>query len=577
MNTTNRDLKQKNLWEGDDVNLHKGDTSRNTYSSNSGSNGKRTKNNERSNSMANECKNSFHVEDFPRSNNNMNIYYGNEEVVTDNAINNDDDIFGSGGNNFLNKNLTTVNLSDMKRGGGPPQGISNSNGIANFDDNFSVAGYNAYSQNNHTASPLNFLTVQGVANEMIIGSNESGDRGYPNNNNDMYHQRHLLEEKFTGAQVHQINFTKVPSGKMNIINLSDKENDDDWGLETSSRSSLEGGGDNSFHMFPFSKSINRIRTKLLCYYDVDSDVIIYRCMCAMLPYLNVDKAYDSVDYLDDIERNAREGSAGRSHEDNHNGKSSDKNYGINNGSNDSGNNGTNNRLAGADENEVDDENANIRRISNVNDAFDYYDNKLSLERNPDVYGFVWVNMFISFIIFFLFNWKNIFSGDSLDVDFTSPDGTTLSSEEINNQAYITQNKLNILYTTLIFLYLFNTLTPLSIYIANIIVTKRVFPIRLSFLISLMSYNNIILLPLIFFYKFTLIKSSLSFILFICSALRFFIFAYYMMSSLFYIHKYTIRTFRNNFSDNVIYVYYGIFSFSYLLLYLQLRNHIFNYL
>ncbi|CAG9479962.1 conserved Plasmodium protein, unknown function [Plasmodium vivax] len=572
MNTSNSDLKKENLWDGHDVSLHKGDTSRNTYSNNSGSNGKKTKKkkNEKSNFLANEYKDTFHVEGLPTRNNNVNIYYGNEEDVNHSAINDDDDIFGSGGNTFLNKNLTTVNLSDMKRGGGPPHGTSNSNGIANFDGSFGVAAYSGYNLSNNTGSPLNLSIAQGVANQMGSAANESGSRGYHSNKSGMYHQRGPLEQEFNAGDVHETPLGNVPSGKMNIINLSDNENDDDWGVETASRSSLEGGGNNSFDLFPFFKSLNRIRTKLLCYYDVDSDVIIYRCMCALLPYLKVDKSYDSMDSLDDIEKNAGEASAGRSRRDQRNGRSGVKGGSKSGGNNYGSNGGSNDGVASADENEADDENANIRKISNVNDAFDYYDNKLSIEGNPDLYGFVWVNIFISFTIFFLFNWKNIFFGDS-------PDGATSSSEETNNQAYVTQNKLNILYTTLIFLYLFNTQTPLLIYVTNFFVTKRVFPIRLSFLISLMSYNNVILFPLILLYKFTLINTSLSFVLFLCSALRFFIFAYYMMSSLFYIHKYTIRTFRNNFSDNVIYMYYGIFCLSYLLLYLQLRNYIFSYL
>ncbi|ANQ06693.1 Uncharacterized protein PCOAH_00012320 [Plasmodium coatneyi] len=565
MNTPNRDLKEKNLWDSNDVNLHKGDTSRKAYSNSRGSNAKKTKKNERSNFMANEYKDTFHVENPPRSTNNVNIYYGNEEDVIDSAINDEDDFFGSGANSSLNKNLTTVNLSDVKRGRGPPQGISNSNGIASFDGSLSVASYNGYNINNNTGSPLNFSNTHGVSNQMIIGANGTGIRRYHSNNSDMYHQRTPLEQKFNAGEVHEMNFRNMPSGKMNIFNLSDNENNDNWGGVTASRSSLEDGGNNSFDLLPFFKSLKGISTKLLCYYDVDSDVIIYRCMCALLPYLNVDKSYDYMDGLDDLEKNTCQRSTRRSHKNKGHGKSADKYYGSNNGA------------ASADENEVDDENANIRKISHMNDAFDYYDNKLSIERNPDLYGFVWVNIFISFTIFFLFNWKNIFFGVSSDVDFTPSDGTTLSSEEINNQAYITQNKLNIFYTTLIFLYLFNTLTPLSIYMTNFIVTKRVFPIRLPFLISLMSYNNIILFPLIFFYKFTLIKTNLSFILFFCSVFRFFIFAHYMLSSLFYIHKYTIRTFRNNFSDNVIYVYYGIFFLSYLLLYLQLKSYIFSYL
>ncbi|CAA9987008.1 conserved Plasmodium protein, unknown function [Plasmodium knowlesi strain H] len=565
MNKTNRDLEEENLWDDHDVNLHKGNTSRNTYSNNSGSNGKKTKKNGRSNFMANEYKDTFHLKDLPRSNNKVNIYYGNEEDIIDCAINEDDDIFGSGGNTSLNKNLTTVNLSEMKRGGGPPQGISNSNGITNSDGSVSVAAYYGYNLNNNTGNPPNFSTGQGVTNQIIIDANDSGNRRYHSNNKDMYHQRAPLEQKFNAGDVHDMNFRNAPSGKMNIFNLSDNENNDDWGVETASRSSPEGGENNSFDLFPFFKGLNQIRTKLLCYYDVDSDVIIYRCMCALLPYLNVDKSYDSMDSLDDLEKHACQPRSRRSNKDKRNVKSGDKNY------------GSSHDVASADENEVDDENAHIRKISNVNDAFDYYDNKLSIERNPDLYGFVWVNIFISFTIFFLFNWKNIFFGDSSGIDFTPEDDITWSSEEINNQAYITQNKLNILYTTLIFLYLFNTFTPLSIYMTNFIVTKRTFPIRLSFLISLMSYNNIILFPLILFYKFTLIKTSLSFILFFCSSFRFFIFAHYMLSSLFYIHKYTIRTFRNNFSDNIIYAYYGIFSLSYLLLYLLLRNYIFSYL
>ncbi|KJP85889.1 hypothetical protein AK88_04476 [Plasmodium fragile] len=560
MNTKNRDFEEINLWEDDDVNAYKDDKSSNTYSKKSGSNAKKTTKNERSNFTSNEDKDTFHVKDLPRSNNNVNIYYGNEEDVND-----DDDIFGSGQNTFLNKDLTTVNLSDMKRGAAPPPGVSNSNGMANFDGSLSVAAYNGYDLNNNTGSPVNFWTTQGVAHQKIIGAKGSGNRSYHSKNNDMYQQGAPLEQKFNAGQVHEMNLRNIPSGKMNIINLSDNENDDDLGVETASRTSLEVGENNSFDLLPFSKSLHRIRTKLLCYYDVDSDVIIYRCMCALLPYLNVDKSYDSMDSLNDIEKNAREASAGRSHKDKHNEKVGGNNYSSNDG------------VASADENEDDDENAHIRKISNVHDAFDYYDDKLSIDKNPDLYGFVWVNIFISFTIFFFFNWRNIFFGDSSDVDFTSPDGTTFSSEEINNQAYITQNKLNIFYTNLICLYLFNTLTPVSIYVTNFIITKRIFPMRLSFLISLMSYNNIMLFPLLLFYKFTLIKTSLSFILFLCSILRFFIFVYYMMSSLFYIHKYTIRTFHNNFSDNVIYAYYGIFSLSYLLLYLQLRRYIFNYL
>ncbi|GAW79819.1 hypothetical protein, conserved [Plasmodium gonderi] len=560
MSTTDGDLKKKNLWDSPHVSVSKGHANRNTFSNNNDNN--MNKKNEKSNLLHNEYKETVQFENFPNGNNNVSIYYDNEEDIIDSIMNDDDDIFGIRENTFSNKNLKTVNLSDMKR--------ARENGIqddrnSNVNENFnSTTSYNDHMENNKTNNSFNFSTLENVNNQMrnvetsvslpfFYNQNVNGNR-----NSSIYHQKDFFEKEFNNTgEVTEMNSQNVPSGKMNIIDLNDNTNVDgigfDMGMNNSRDMDDDGNGNNSsFDIFPFFKSMNSIRSKVLHYYNVDNDVIIYRLMCALIPYLKVDKRYDSMRSFDDIEKNVNELSVSKSYKENES----------------------------ALESEIDDENANIRKISNVNDAFDYYDNKLSIEKNPDIYGFVWLNIFISFTFFFIFNLKNLFFSDSplsSGDDNISLSDSTLRSEEINKKIYISENKLNILNNTLIFLYLHNILTPLVIYVTNYFVMKKICPVKLSFLISLMSYNNVILFPIILIYKFTLIHTTISFICFLLNLLRFFIFVYYIVSSLFYIHKYTIRSFSNNFSDNVIYLNYSIFLFSYVFFYLLLYSYVFNYL
>ncbi|KNC36340.1 hypothetical protein PFLG_01158 [Plasmodium falciparum RAJ116] len=232
---------------------------------------------------------------------------------------------------------------------------------------------------------------------------------------------------------------------MNIINLSDNDiNQDD-------------DKRNSFDIFPFFKKFKGIRTKLLSYYDIDTDVVIYRCMCALFPYLNVDKNYDVINNIYDIEKNCVDTNE-NGFDNNTSTKeytSQEKNMNTNNSKTNVRNNDKMNKEKTNlfDDETYDEE--NVRKSSNVNDALDYYDNKLGLEKNPDIYSFVWLNLFISFLVFFLFNIKNVFFND-----INNNISTNHISNNKNNHILDNQSKLNILYNTIFFIYSFNIFIPI---------------------------------------------------------------------------------------------------------------------
>ncbi|SPJ08820.1 conserved Plasmodium membrane protein, unknown function [Plasmodium sp. DRC-Itaito] len=359
-------------------------------------------------------------------------------------------------------------------------------------------------------------------------------------------------------------YEKNIQGKMNIINLSDDNinHDDDKR--------------NSFDIFPFFKKFKGIRTKLLSYYDIDTDVVIYRCMCALFPYLNVDKNYDVINNMYDIEKNCMD-----TNENGFHNNTSTKEYTFqenNINTNNSKNNITNNDNSNKDKTNLFDQETydeeHVRKSSNANDALDYFDNKLRLDKNPDIYSFVWLNLFISFLVFFLFNIKNVFFND-MNNNISTNDISNNVPNNSNNNIIHNQSKLNILYNAIFFIYSFNIFIPIIIYLTIYFKTKKSAPFKLIYLISLLSYNNIILLPIIFVYKIIIINTSINFLLYLYAILRFLIFIFYINTSIFYIYKFTNNIFFNHFTTDLIYVLYAIFFVSYLSFYILLKYYILN--
>ncbi|CRG93226.1 conserved Plasmodium membrane protein, unknown function [Plasmodium gallinaceum] len=427
-------------------------------------------NNEQESLLKNEFNDNIYINEYSRRNN-VNIYYDNENVNNKCEMN----------DNHLNKNLDTSNINVIKKGYDYNTHLTNVNNSINFSD--------------------------------ININNKLNNANTPNNS----HKSEFFEKEFN-LNDEENNYKDNIDGKMNIINSNTNINNKD----------------NSFELFPFFKSLNNIRTKLLCYYDIDNDVIIYRCMCALLPYLNVDRTYEEINNFNDIEKNVNE----TDYE-----KNTDKTINQN-------------------------ENENKREISNVNDAFDYYDNKLCIERNPDIYSFIWLNSFVCFLVFFLFNMKNLFFNDiSLDE----------VEDNIKKTNYIVDNKLNILYIILIFVFLFNTFIPILIYTIVYLITKKKCPFKLLFLISLVSYNNINLLPVLFIYKITNIETNIIFLHFLYKTIHLLVFLFYICTTTFYIYKFTNKIFKNHFSDDLIYLIYTTFLISYIFFYFLLKSYIFNYL
>ncbi|SBT87508.1 conserved Plasmodium protein, unknown function [Plasmodium malariae] len=515
--------------------------------------------------ITNECKDSFLIDDFSRRPKNMmSVYYENDD---------EDNIFGGGENSSLNKNLKTLNLSDIKKKGVKSDsnnlnyGSNNSNGRSSSNNNT-----RSITNGGSSSSPFQGLmsnvndALNFVPNSSTITSNKledpantdcSSSNNYnSNNNSNVYHHNSFFEKEYSNTnnvgenKNNYENYEHSLSGKMNIINLSENINVDN----------KDSNNNNSFDLFPFFKSLNSIRTKLLSYYDLDNDVVIYRCMCALLPYFNVYKTYDFMNNFIDIEKNEHE--------------MDDKNR-------------DNANINETENDDYDDENENITKINNMNNNFNNYNNKLSIEKNPDIYAFVWLNIFISFVIFFLFNIKNMFFSNSIYVDSTSTgttsnggaiyDDTQDSDVIINMKNYMKENKLNILYNSLLFIYSFNIFIPVLVHVTNYFVTKKVYPIKLSFLISLMSYNNIILLPVIFIYKYLIIETTSTFFFWFFTLLRFILFVFYMTTSIFYIYKYVNKMLRIHFESNIVYLNYAIFLFSYMSFYLILKSYILNYL
>ncbi|SBS81289.1 conserved Plasmodium protein, unknown function [Plasmodium ovale curtisi] len=344
-------------------------------SRNSSSNRELERDNERANLLASQYKDSFHIDDLSRRN--------NYAVGDTGGGGNVEGIFGKGSDGgFSNENLKTLNLNDIKRGvHGNNAFLSSSNNMG-YSLDFAVEGTVVGDKiNTVSAFPSATTVTSGVtASQQVNGIFE---KAYSMSDMDKQHGNNI-------------------SGKMNIIDLSANGNEEKRGDIHS--------GNNSFELFPFFKSLSAIRNKVLCYYDVDNDVIIYRCMCALVPYLQVDKTFECANNFNDIENNV----------------------------NQTGNRNMN--TLNSLEKETYDENEHIRNISNIHDAFDSYDNKLSVLNNPDVYGFVWLNMLITCIVFFLFNLKNIFYSK---VSFIDVDTYTKDTQLM--QDYIETNKLTILY------------------------------------------------------------------------------------------------------------------------------------
>ncbi|KEG00750.1 hypothetical protein YYE_04196 [Plasmodium vinckei vinckei] len=341
--------------------------------------------NERSSLVPKEYNNNFRIN--PNSmvdNNSSNIYFANQNIKqTDNG----ESIFGSGIRNIQNDHLKTFNINDIKKE--PSNNNRNKNmstNLLNFSDDIT----NNINENkndtliNNFNSPITILDAQ---------------------NNSNFYQTEGFEKKYNTISEKTNNTQTNITGEMNIINLNNQINENNFD---------ENSENTSFGFFPLFKKLNNIRTKLLNFYDIDNDIIIYRCMCALFPYCDVDKKSYYMNNFNDIEQ----GDIGPKIQNNtttHN--ASDINNFTSNNS----------------DNENYDENENIRTVESINDdAFDYYDNKLNIIKNPDIYGFIWLNIFISFIYFFIFNLSNtIFN-------------TTVNINEDYINSYIYQNKLNLI-------------------------------------------------------------------------------------------------------------------------------------
>ncbi|SCM06028.1 conserved Plasmodium protein, unknown function [Plasmodium chabaudi adami] len=487
--------------------------------------------NERSSLVSKEYNNNFRINTNSMvDNNNSNIYFANQNAKQGG---NAEGIFGTGIRNIQNDNLKTFNINDIKKE--PSNNNRNKNMSSNLL-NFSEDITTSINENkndiliNNLNSPITIL--------------DSQNNSFPFNemhNNSNFYQTEGFEKKYNPISEEPNNAQTNIMGKMNIINLSGQINDDNFDENN------ENSENTSFGFFPLFKKLNNIRTKLLNFYDIDNDIIIYRCMCALFPYCDVDKKSYYMNNFNDIEQGEIEQK-------------------IQNSTATHNTSDINNYTSNNSDNENYDENENIRSVESINDdAFDYYDNKLNIIKNPDIYGFIWLNIFISFIYFFIFNLSNtIFN-------------TTPNTNEDYINSYIYQNKLNVLYNTLFSIYLFNILLPIFILLANYFITKKKFAIKLSSLISLVSYNNIILLPLILIYKFTIIDTTISIIQFLCSFARLLLFIFYIVTSLMYIYKFTIKIYRNNFSNEIIYFNYSIYTISYISLYFMLKSYVFNYL
>ncbi|SOS76828.1 conserved Plasmodium membrane protein, unknown function [Plasmodium sp. gorilla clade G1] len=487
--------------------------------------------------LEDEYKDIFQINNFSKNTdhnkNNVHLINNHNMKHNNNFITNEE----SEKNSLLsNKDLIIFNLQDIKNDG-------NTKRFDHTNNTFQTKSNTTTNNNNHRNS---LDVILSNSNMNPIETNQLNNVLKNDNTLNMYENNSYYEKNI--------------QGKMNIINLSDNDiNQDD-------------DKRNSFDIFPFFKKFKGIRTKLLSYYDIDTDVVIYRCMCALFPYLNVDKNYDVINNIYDIEKNCVD-----TNENGFDNNTSTKEYTSqekNMNTNNSKTNVRNNDKMNKEKTNLFDvetyDEENVRKSSNVNDALDYYDNKLGLEKNPDIYSFVWLNLFISFLVFFLFNIKNVFFND-----INNNISTNHISNNKNNHILNNQSKLNILYNTIFFIYSFNIFIPIIIYLTIYFKTKKIPPFKLIYLISLLSYNNIILLPIIFIYKIIIINTSINLVLYLYTILRFLIFIFYINTSIFYIYKYTNNIFFNHFTTDLIYVLYAIFFLSYVSFYILLKYYIFN--
>ncbi|CXI27327.1 conserved Plasmodium protein, unknown function [Plasmodium berghei] len=503
-------------------------------------------NSERSRLVQNEFNNNFLINSNSRvDNNNSNIYYTNQNGKYDN-----ESIFGSNIRNVQNDNLKTFNLNDINKESSNNSRNKNSNftlynsnknipsHLLNFSDDIITDNINESENKNENK---NNTIINNLNNPITILDTQNNPSFLFNDiqNNSNFYKIEDFEKEHNFFSEKQNNTQTNIMGKMNIINLS---------AQTSENNFDENNENTPFGFFPLFKKLNNIRTKLLHFYDIDNDIIIYRCMCALFPYCDVDKKSYFINNFDDIEQGNIDSKIQNT--------CPTIKYATD----------INNYTSNGSDNENYDENENIRNVTCINDdAVDYYDNKLNIIKNPDLYGFIWLNIFISFIYFFIFNLNNTIFNTT----------TNINNDYINR--YIYQNKLNVLYNTLFSIYLFNVLLPVFILLVNYFITKKKFAIKLLSLISLASYNNIILLPLILIYKFTIIDTTIPIIQYICSFTRLLLFIFYVATSLMYIYKFTIKIYRNNFSNEIIYFNYFIFTISYISLYFMLKSYVFNYL
>ncbi|CAD2089256.1 conserved Plasmodium protein, unknown function [Plasmodium vinckei brucechwatti] len=308
--------------------------------------------NERSSLVPKEYNNNFRINTNSMvDNSNSNIYFANQNVKQGS---NGESIFGGGIRNIQNDNLKTFNINDIKKE--PSNNNRNKNmssNLLNFSDDITTSINENKNDTliNNLNSPITILDSQNKSSFPFDGMH----------NNSNFYQTEGFEKKYNPISEETSNTQTNIMGKMNIINLNEQINENNFDKDNENT---------SFGFFPLFKKLNNIRTKLLNFYDIDNDIIIYRCMCALFPYCDVDKKSYYMNNFNDIEQGDIE-------------PKTQNNTTTHNTSN------INNYTSNNSDNENYDENENIRSVESINDdAFDYYDNKLNIIKNPDIYGFI---------------------------------------------------------------------------------------------------------------------------------------------------------------------------------------------
>ncbi|VWU53329.1 conserved protein, unknown function, partial [Hepatocystis sp. ex Piliocolobus tephrosceles] len=226
---------------------------------------------------------------------------------------------------------------------------------------------------------------------------------------------------------------------------------------------------------PFFKKLGNIRTILLSYYNIDSNLFFSKCMIALFPFIHKDKSYEQIINQNDIEKNTQEIVSEKSIDTSDDNTDLQQNKNINS--------------------------LNEKYITTIN-SVQYNDNDYSIKtdnkkcydhidfiKNSDMYAFIWLNMFICYILFFLFNITNTFFNNILDPSIINENE---KPEDIEINKYVSSNRFDILYNIIFILYSFNIFFPICLFIIVYLFTRKVYPIKLTSMIFLISYNNILL-------------------------------------------------------------------------------------